>query len=134
MLNFIQDIEEVSSRHLTKDVKRRLDRALKDFETLNLVIKKITDPQVPINGKNSLKINSKIIFTIRRYSPKWLCCIVILIFFIVGVLNINSLIDDKLSLKDSLRQQKVRFSKTAYESLLSSDLRFHGIQKVLFSI
>lgn len=52
ILNFIQDFEEISSKHLTKDVKRKLDRALKDFETINLVVKKLTDPKVPINGNN----------------------------------------------------------------------------------
>lgn len=52
ILNFFQDFEEISSRHLTKDVKRKLDRTLKDFETINLVVKKLTDPKVPINGNN----------------------------------------------------------------------------------
>lgn len=52
ILNFFQDFEEISSKHLTKDVKRKLDRTLKDFETINLVVKKLTDPKVPINGNN----------------------------------------------------------------------------------
>ncbi|GFT33344.1 phospholipid-transporting ATPase ABCA1 [Nephila pilipes] len=50
LINFFEELEETFSNHLTKDVKKSLDRGLRDFESINHFIKKLTDPEVPIYG------------------------------------------------------------------------------------
>ncbi|GIY08391.1 phospholipid-transporting ATPase ABCA1 [Caerostris darwini] len=48
--NFFEEFEETLSNHLTKELKKSFDRGLQDFENINLFIKKLTDPEVPIYG------------------------------------------------------------------------------------
>ncbi|XP_054718877.1 phospholipid-transporting ATPase ABCA7-like [Uloborus diversus] len=50
LLNFLQEIEDITSKHLTGETRLMLDQGLKDFESINLAVKKLTDPKVPIQG------------------------------------------------------------------------------------
>ncbi|KFM79929.1 Retinal-specific ATP-binding cassette transporter, partial [Stegodyphus mimosarum] len=96
LLNFFQEFEEILSRRLNKKIREKFDQVLLDFETINDVIKKLTDPEVPIHG----------------------------------VLSVDSLIKDKHEFKEAIRSQKVKISKKALSALLSSGIRFQGIQKI----
>ncbi|KAG8195500.1 hypothetical protein JTE90_010802 [Oedothorax gibbosus] len=96
MFSFFEEFEESLSTHLTKDVKRSIDRGLQDFKTINLFVKKLTDPEVPIYGG----------------------------------LSLSSLLKNKSGFRKALRQKNVRFSKPAFEALVSSNISFSGIQKI----